>query len=158
MKRVLSTFILVALTTTIACGDDFEGPAEGTWSYTDISPINDECNVGADIVVTGQFVIEDNGDGSFHVDTLDSQPNFDCTLSGSDFTCPNRIADSYEEADTTLTWHVDTEGSFDGPTFIEGTQSGVVECSGSQCSFAEQQFNTSFPCQLDTEFVAAFQE
>ena len=159
-KKWFGGAVLVAFSAgmMMGCGDDFDGPNSGTWFYAEVSPVENDCNLPEDQFAAGEFSIENNDDGTFTVDPEDGNPAFECTLSGSDFDCPERIAGSYSTQGSTATWRADAEGSFSDASRMTGTQSGQVTCEGSGCALAEAALGASFPCQLEVDFVASFRE
>ncbi|MBA2661876.1 MAG: hypothetical protein H0U74_06245 [Bradymonadaceae bacterium] len=149
--RLYRCLCLLLPLTLFGCSE-FEGPESGTWRYTAVTPVRNDCNWNTATNPPGDFAIVNNGD-TFRVTPEDDNPQFDCSLDGYGYTCSERIAGSYSEGGSTLTWKVDAKGTFIDERSGSGSQTGQVTCSGSACPSVAQLLNTTFPCRLDVDFV-----
>jgi len=151
VMRFLCLFLAIAL---LGCSE-FDGPETGTWRYSAVTPVQNDCNWNVASNPPGDFRIDNKGD-TFHVTPDDGTPEFDCTLDGYEYSCPNRVAGEYSEGGSTLTWSVTAKGRFVDEKNGSGSQTGNIACAGAACAVAAQLLNTTFPCRLDVDYVISY--
>ena len=158
---------IVALLTTGCAEDDPESsassgtgadaaPPSGVWLYMDGGI--DKNNCGTDDVYRDadtQFVLTDNGDGTFTVDQ-GAQEDFTCTIDGPDFDCPNRLfaEEPVDMLDATVSWQVSLSGTFHSDTYMTGTQRADIDCAGTQCNLVSTALAIALPCYYTVKFTA----
>jgi hypothetical protein len=151
----------VALALAPACATTSEEdggtpePRTGTWTYEDLGILDNTC--GWDEPWTDpdtSFHLTNNGDGTFTI-AQDTYGDFECTQSGSDFECPDRLAGDfpYPQYQVTLALDVSISGEIHSKTHITGVQRFDVECSGDGCA-AAPALGITFPCYYTSEFDA----
>jgi hypothetical protein len=159
----LLAIVLAASFTLAGCGSDGDGggtinPNSGTWAFTPGSIVNDTCEY-ADPPTdpSGDFTILSTGEGTFTVD--DGDTLFDCTVSGSSFTCPERLTETIDASplDAVVSVHVRVSGTFSSSDAASGEQTANVSCEGANCSDAATAAGISgFPCTVSETFTAEF--
>ncbi len=134
-------------------------PKSGVWDYEDKGIAENSC--GNDVYRDPDtiFGLMNNNDGTFTVDQGMSAEDFDCTLNGAAFTCPERLYGNYpiEGIDATLIYNVSIEGSFSSDTAMSGQQRADVSCEGNACGLAPQVLGVTFPCSYTVDFEATAQ-
>ncbi len=148
-------------------GSSFSGPdgqaepPSGVWRYDDGGVSSSTCGDGLDLTrdPDTQFVLANNGDGTFTVDQGQAGEPFDCTIaSDNTFGCPSRLFGTEEvsEISATLTWNVSVAGAFSSDTQMSGTQTVDITCAGSGCALAPD-FGVNLPCSYTVDFAAEAQ-
>lgn len=136
-------------------------PRDGLWSYSEFNAIVDQCNSGQLITNgAGNFLLVYNGNRTFTVTPADGSSAFDCTLTGADFTCPDRAA-AVEDFTTSgfdaiLTLNVAVSGTFSDAETMTGQQQGTANCVGTACGGLAGFLGTTFPCSVTVDFTAAW--
>jgi hypothetical protein len=153
--RAPLTLSLLALLT--ACGSGDIEPREGTWDFVGGPAVDDTCMLDQLAVDNpGTFKLSNNGDGSFAVD--DSQNLFDCTIDGSSFSCPSRLAGEQDIGgglDATVRYNVSATGEFSSESAMSGRQEVVVVCVGTSCAAVEAFLGVTTPCGWAQDFTAS---
>lgn len=131
-------------------------PPSGIWQYMDGGIIESTCGEG-DLIrdENKSFRLTNNGDGTFTVDQ--ENQDFDCTITGKTFECPDRLAGTdmpIPDVDATLSWHVSVQGTFEDENSITGTQTVNITCEGTACALAPNVIGVSFPCSYEVAFTA----
>ena len=161
-RTLISLFVLLPLVSLgTACGEGAEDiePRDGTWNFVGSAAVDDTCMLDQLTVDNpGTFTLTNNGDGTFTVN--DSQNMFDCTIDGSDFSCPSRLfgeqdigADFGFEA--TVSYNVDATGSFSSASAMSGRQQVEVICAGADCATVEALAMVTTPCGWAQDFTAS---
>lgn len=131
-------------------------PPTGVWRYYDDGVVDNTCGM-ADVYrdPDTQFMLTNNGDGTITVSQA-TYGDFDCTMSGRSFNCPERLSDSMQVdgTDATLSWSVSIVGEFSSDTEMTGEQHVDIDCEGSTCSLAPQVIGAELPCGYTIEFHA----
>jgi len=150
MSRHAALWLLLPLA---ACGS---APLSGTWEYTDEEQLENTCSDAIDYDgAEGEFTVVDNGNGTITVDPLDGTDPFDCDLKGSDFDCPERLAEVVDlgggaEAEI----RASAEGTFKGKDKAEGTQTATMTCTNQQCENIAAMVGIPSPCTVKVSFEA----
>jgi hypothetical protein len=159
-------FVIVSTALAAACGDGGSGPGStnpptGTWHFNGGSVTDDTCEYpDPPTDPDGDFTITNNGDGTFTVDEADGTRMFDCTLSGSSFSCPDRLYEDIDAAPLAATVHVHVRatGSFSSDTQASGRETADVSCDGADCAAVAAYAGISaFFCSYSQDFTASFQ-
>lgn len=144
-----------------ACGEggaDVE-PRDGGWSFVGSAAVDDTCMFDQLAVDSpGTFTLTNNGDGTFTVD--DTQNVFDCTIDGSSFSCPSRLAGEEDiggqfSLDAIVNYNVTATGSFSSETAMSGRQQIVVDCVGADCAAFAALAMVTVPCGWAQDFTAS---
>jgi len=152
--------VLLALLPLLACGGADVEPKSGTWSYQGSDIGANTCGDTVPVYPEGNFTLTVGSGGSFTVDPLTSEDPFSCSYGGGSFDCPERLAATADYPDymVTVNFKVSTDGTFESPTELSGTQTANVDCVGSGCALAMVALNISqFPCSYDLTFTATAQ-
>jgi hypothetical protein len=161
MMIALAACLALALASCDGDGNGNGGvdPTTGVWLYSPGSVFDDTCEYpDPPTDPTGEFTLTNNGDGTFTVDDGDNV--FDCTLSGSNFNCPERRTEEHDASplDAVATVHVSIEGSFSSDTDMTGHQTANATCVGADCADAAAAVGMAgFPCSLSQNFTASYQ-
>ncbi|KIG17443.1 hypothetical protein DB30_03144 [Enhygromyxa salina] len=159
--RIARALFLPLVLLGAACGDgagDIE-PRDGAWSYMGSAAVDDTCMLDELTVdMPGTFTITNNGDGTFTVN--DTQNMFDCTIDGSSFSCPSRLAGENDigaqfSLDAVVRYNVSASGSFESETQMSGRQTVVVNCDGADCASFEALVMVTTPCGWAQDFTAS---
>jgi hypothetical protein len=143
-------------------GEDEANPPSGVWIYYDDGFGENTCGT-ADLQKDSDttFTLDNNGDGTFTVHQ-ETYGDFECTITGMEFDCPERLAIDEEFEDpanpgtvgATVSWQVSITGTFSSDTEASGEQIVNVTCVGDLCSLAPTVFGASLPCSYDILFHA----
>ncbi len=160
-RAVMRVVMIGALVLAFGCdGNPEDGspysPVSGLWSYFDEGVQENTC--GTDDVVTDSdtsFGLTNHGNGTFTVDQGSVEEDFLCTLSGNDFTCPERLSGSspVDGYDITLHYSVSITGRLRSDTHMSGRQRIDIVCEGSDCLHATLAGYT-LPCYYSVDFTA----
>ncbi len=173
--RALFVFALaLACTTSDGADGDDAGPADGSdgddgdaagtvspragvWSYVDGGVQENTCKSELVGDPNLMFVLENDGGSTFTIQQSEPYDDFECTKSGSDFTCPDRLQVEVPIAmtDIVLEYDVSITGDLDGAEAMSGTQRADIVCTGSQCEVADT-LGYSFPCYYTVAFTATW--
>lgn len=124
-------------------------PKAGVWSYSQFQYGTNTCKLEALGTGQGGFGISNVADPTFHVIPGDNSQEFDCTVSGSSYTCHRgEVTQTVPNYDVTLHGAVDVSGTFTDTEHTSGTQNGTVTCTGTQCTAAAAYLQISFPCSV----------
>lgn len=143
-------------------GDDGDSagtlsPRAGVWSYVDGGVQENTCQ--ADLVGDRDlmFVLENEGGSTFTIQQSDPYDDFECTKSGSDFECPDRLQGEVPIAmtDIVLEYGVSITGELDGAEAMSGMQRADIVCTGTQCE-AAGTLGYTFPCFYTFAFTASW--
>lgn len=149
----MSRYVLALCTTLVLTACTFT-PQEGEWIYTTDEVVENTCD---DSITEGggtlTLAVTESGD--LVIDPEDGSDPFQCTLSGKDFTCVERLAgeESTDGVDATVSYRVSATGTFASPTEASGTQSGTADCEGDSCAQAEAFLGITFPCTVTEDFT-----
>ena len=152
MRMFGSLGMVIGVVACVGCGG--VEPQSGGWHYTE-KVTQDGCHVkDTGFGDGGDFLLSNNGDGTFVIDPADSEAKFDCTLDGDDFECPTEVFEQVTAPGVAavLRIRVSVAGTFGSSTEASGTRHGTASCEGSDCGLAESSLGTKFPCAIDTEF------
>jgi len=162
-----TSIIALALTVTSSCAidaaDDTDTgsiesavtilPLAGTWTYGELAPISNNCNISGVQGESGPFTVDTVTASSFRVVPNDGTAPFTCTSSAnSAFACPNRASlfiDLRPTTDAQITVHVTVTGVFSDTSHALGKQDAAVSCVGTQCSLGG-----TMPCGFVDNFSA----
>ncbi len=129
-------------------------PVSGSWTYIQTSVDADSCGI-ADLLVldAGAFAIVNGGDGTFTVD--DGTYQFDCTLDGADFTCPDRFGGEGTVGTGGIAFAISGEanGTFSSDSAAVGSQSGEADCTDSVCEAAAGLLGFTPPCAVAVSYT-----
>ena len=129
-------------------------PVSGSWTYIQTSVDADSCDVvellGLD---AGAFAIVNGGDGTFTVD--DGTYQFDCTIDGADFTCPDRFGGLGTVTTSGIAFTISGEahGTFSSDSAAVGSQSGEADCADSACEAAAGFLGITPPCTVAVSYT-----
>jgi hypothetical protein len=147
---------------TTTAGSDSGGgaaPKAGTWNYVETGVPTNSCTfLDPPSNGWGNFVLADNGGGSYTVTAADDSEPFPCTLAGSTMTCPERV--DLEEDYSSMGLEalaqslVSVDATVVSSTMMTGTQKGTVTCTGKDCGLAEIALGTTLPCSFEIKFDA----
>jgi len=112
LALVLCASMLGACATNGSDGDGSVSdadPRSGVWSYQDGGITQTDCD-STDALYTDpdtEFLLTNNGDGSFTI-AQGEHGDFDCSIDGDDFECPQRLYDelSVDGYDAVVSWQV----------------------------------------------------
>ncbi len=152
----------IAVTIAHGCDDDDNGassernPPTGVWSYDGQGVEENTC--GTEDVFEDpdtNFILTNNGDGTFTVDQ-GAVNDFDCTITGNNFSCPERLYGEFPVAvfDVTLSYITRINGTFSSDTAASGTQRMDIECDGAGCGLANT-FGYTLPCYYTVNFASS---
>lgn len=145
---------LAILLLSTACQEDPVVPETGRWRYMELRVAEDTCDT-PHVPSFGDFEITRANEDGFTVDPLDGNPTFECSLSGADYACDDRVFEITNDAvDATVDIRVSASGTLSSPTVTSGDQTLLAECEGADCGIAETVLTTSFPCTRSVEFSA----
>ncbi len=134
-------------------GGSADNPNTGTWIYTETGNTINECTFLEDLSNGwGEYQVEADG-GAFRVVPSDGTEPFECTASGGNFDCDERLQDTIQSATSELQVLVGITGTLPSADEMNGTQNGQVVCQGADCALAEQVLGTTFPCTFSIEFI-----
>lgn len=145
-------------------GSNDDGPAPepqtGVWQYADEGFVEMGCG-SADVYVDEDgvlFELTNHGDGTFTIGQ-GSAGDFECSLSGRSFSCPERLTveEPVPDADATISYHVSISGKFSSETGMRGEQHAEIGCTGTACAFAPSVLGTELPCTYVWAFTASAQ-
>jgi hypothetical protein len=132
-------------------------PHDGIWHYDQITPTQNTCGQVLGRTDSGNYTISSSSSSGFHVTT--SSESFDCVLSTSGFTCPDRAAittDAHDDGfDAVFTSKADADGAFSDGDHGSGHQTLHVTCQGSQCAAAAAAVGASIPCDVSVAFTTS---
>jgi hypothetical protein len=139
----------------VGCGGS--EPSSGQWHYD--GQQTEGCGNADDYLTDpdGSFDLVNQGGGKFTIDPGDGTGAFDCTISGSTYECPDRLAkevDIGQLGGGTVSIHARVDGDLGSSDSLSGKQSGTMSCDGAGCGSAESYVGTSFPCDFNVEFDA----
>jgi len=131
-------------------------PRSGLWSYEDQGIQENSCGMDLYRDPDTTFGLTNNNDSTFTVDQGSSAEDFDCTITGSSFNCPQRLYGEYpiNGVDANLKYTVSIDGAFASDTAMTGTQMAVVTCEGEACALAPMVLGVDFPCNYTVAFGA----
>ena len=141
-------------------GGEDASPKSGVWSYEDQGIQENSCGDDLYRDPDAVFGVKNNNDGTFTVDQGSSAEDFDCTITGSGFNCPQRLYGEYPitGVDAELHYTVSIDGVFASDTAMTGTQMAVVTCEGNACQLAPAALGVEFPCSYTVAFSATANE
>ena len=165
--RTLEISLLLCTVLASACakddGEDQANPPSGVWRYFDDGIGENSCGTTTDLQKDPDttFTLTNNEDGTFTVHQ-ETYGDFDCTIAGMDFDCPERLAIDEEFEDpanpgtvgATVSWAVSIQGTFSTDTEASGEQSVSISCEGDLCVLAPEVFGVELPCSYDILFHA----
>ena len=124
-------------------------PVAGRWFYEETTPVSSTCPTSFTRGEGGDFAIDTVTTTSFRVIPADSTEPFTCSLSGTDFVCPDRAvyAESYPNA--VVTAHASATGLFGARDRATGHQDANVSCVGTGCS----ALGGALPCAFQVHFT-----
>lgn len=157
MKRPLALLALLPLLLTAACGGDKDiVPKGGVWTYGGSKIVSNTCGGDPPTDPAGSFTITLKGDGAFTVNDGDFDEAFDCTYSGSEYNCPDRLVSSEKDSnlDATLNGNLDIVGTLISATEVDGTQTVNLSCTGASCGIVAGFLGYTLPCKYSYEFTA----
>ncbi|WAS92379.1 hypothetical protein [Nannocystis punicea] len=146
---------LLGLSLLSACGPEFE-PRDGRWEFAVGEIFDDGCGTISDMLSV-DFALKANGDGTFTITPDEANGAIPCELSGKEFECPQHVLRaklSGATVDVTLT----EVGSFTSETEGSGRRDARATCSGTQCSLVSAVTKVQFPCTAALEFMVAHAE
>jgi hypothetical protein len=134
-------------------------PPTGVWSYFDGGFVSNTC--GTTELYRDpdtQFVLVNEGGGTFVVQQGQDYGDFPCTVEGEVFICPERLTTDMpvEGTNATLFAHVSIDGMFEGDESMAGEQIVDISCEGSDCALAPAALDATLPCQYTVSFTAEF--
>ncbi|MGB1276928.1 MAG: hypothetical protein ACPG77_14375 [Nannocystaceae bacterium] len=137
-------------------GGEDANPKSGLWSYDDQGILENSCGVNLYRDPDSTFGLINNNDNTFTVDQGSSAEDFDCTITGSSFNCPQRLYGEYpiDNVNANLKYTVSIDGTFASDTAMTGKQMAVVSCEGEACELAPQVLGVDFPCNYTVDFGA----
>jgi hypothetical protein len=159
--RSLRLTVLLPLILSVfgtACGEADIVPREGGWDFMGSAAVDDTCNFDQLAIDNpGTFTLTNNGDSTFTVNDTDNM--FDCTIEGSDFTCPSRLAGEDDigaqyNLDAVVSYNVVATGMFSSQTEMSGRQEIVIDCAGDDCGTFEMLAMVTTPCGWAQDFTA----
>jgi hypothetical protein len=153
MRRIIFIAIGIALG---GCEEGSE-PESGTWNFVAGEQTQNTCNYDGVGGVAGDFLLDNNGDGTLTIDPQDGSDPFECTLDGDDFDCAERFQGETDITgyDATLVTHASAQGTFGSSTSASGSQSGRVACEGSDCGALASLVGATLPCDFTERFTAS---
>lgn len=129
-------------------------PQEGRWYYDETTPVTSDCSTIINQADAGDFGISQATAAGFRVIPEDGTAPFDCTLSGSSFTCPERASSTQDYRtngiDAVVTIDAEASGTFSAANRASGRQEAIVSCTGSQCATLGAG---ALPCAFTVDFV-----
>jgi hypothetical protein len=155
MRRLLLTLPLALVP---ACEEETIQPESGPWTYVEGETFDDTCGYAdAPTSPMGTFTIANPGGGTFTV-TAGADPPFACTLSGSRFSCPDRLDNEIPLSglDAVVHIHVGAFGTFSSSRAAAGYQRADASCSGADCDVAAAVAGVTWPCAFSVRFTATF--
>jgi len=141
-------------------GEEVANPPSGVWEYTDDGFGENTCGtVDLQKDPDTTFMLTNNGDGTFTVHQ-ETYGDFECTITGMEFECPERLAIDQDVENppgtvvATLKYQVSIEGTFSMDTAASGEQIVTIECEGDACSLAPDIIGVELPCTYEILFHA----
>ena len=163
MKIIMTALALVFMVAAAGCDGDGNGgsvsPATGNWHFTAGNITSDTCNYpDPPVDPSGDFHVQNNGDGTLLITPGDGTPAFTCTLSGSSLSCPDRYNDDIDASPLAAIFHIhaSAQGTFSSDTALSGSQTADVTCDGAQCDMAAAGVGITVPCSYSQNFTASF--
>lgn len=155
MKRLLALLALPLLFVQ-ACGGDDIVPKAGVWTYGGSKLVSNTCGGDPPTDPAGNFTITLKGDGMFTVDDNNFDNTFDCSYSGDEYSCPDRVVTSVKDPnfDATINGNVDVTGTLISATEVDGTQTATISCTGASCTAAAEFLGYTLPCKYSYTFTA----
>lgn len=159
MKRLLATLAIPLLLLQACGGGDDIVPKAGTWTYGGSKLVSNTCGGDPPTDPAGNFTIALKGDGMFTVDDNNFDDPFDCSYSGDEYSCPDRVVTSQkvDNIDATINGNLDVTGTLISATEVDGTQTATISCTGASCDLAASVVGYTFPCTYSYTFTAAAQ-
>lgn len=156
MKRPLALLALLPLVLASACGGDDIVPKAGTWTYGGSKIVSNSCGGDPPTDPAGNFTLTLKGDGVFTINDDDFENAFDCSYSGSDYSCPDRIVTEtkLDNIDATIKGELDITGTLLSAVEVDGTQVIKITCTGASCDLAGTVSGYTFPCEYSYDFTA----
>lgn len=156
MTRAL---LLGLLLVPLACTDTLE-PKSGTWTFVNREVTKNTCTDDQTEPNEGDFVVLNNGDGTFTIDPDDGSELFLCTLDGDSYTCPKRLQETVkiDGTDARLEIRVSASGTFSSEREATGQQDATIECIGSQCALVSAVSGVTLPCEISATYKATFKQ
>lgn len=157
MKRAL--LLALCIVPIASCGEPEVEPVTGTWTIVNSAPSMNTCGDAAE-ASSGDFLLTNNGDGTFTVDPQDGTEAFHCTIDGDAFTCPERLQETVTQAgiDAKVDIKVSASGTFSSNTAASGQQDLVAVCTGSQCGLVESALGFTLPCGATAPFTTSLKK
>jgi hypothetical protein len=163
MKIILTTLALFFMIAASSCGGDGNGngsanPTSGTWYFTPGAVSSDTCNYSdTPVDPSGNFQLQNNGDGTLLLTPSDGTPAFTCSLSGSSLSCPDRAVEDIDATPLAAVFHIHAtaQATFSSDTAMSGSQTANVTCDGAQCAMAATAVGITLPCSYTQSFTAS---
>lgn len=133
-------------------------PSVGVWEYDGGEITNNTCGEYARVEDVTYFRILSAADGIFAIEQNEPYGDFQCSIQGDQFVCPNRLSGSETnaQANVRVDWSVQVTGALPSATQIDAEQTITFVCEGANCAFSQAVLGVTFPCSWTVPFTARF--
>lgn len=133
-------------------------PRVGVWEYDGGEITDNTCGEYARVEEVTFFRILSAADGIFAIEQNEPYGDFQCSIQGDQFVCPNRLSGSETnaQANVRVDWSVQVNGALPSATQIDASQTITFVCEGANCAFSQAVLGVTFPCSWSVPFTAAF--